>query len=67
MARIVRDDAAHAGRDLFGAAGFQIEDLIIGDVVSHSVGTFRGYPPDRNGLVKPRLADAAHICKHRGE
>ena len=33
---VVGDDAAHAGRDLLGAAGLQVEDLVVRDVVSHA-------------------------------
>src|SRR4051794_29301996 len=38
--RIVCDNPANPRRDLFGAAGFQIEDLIIGDVVRHEPAPF---------------------------
>jgi hypothetical protein len=34
--RIVGDDAADAGRDLFGAAGFEVEDSVVRDVVAHA-------------------------------
>src|ERR1051325_314350 len=35
-ARVVRDDAAYARGELLGAAGRQLEHLIIWDVVSHA-------------------------------
>ena len=66
--RVVGDDAANARRDLFGAAGLKLENLVVRNVVSHAGPVFLlgAYPPDRNGLVKPRLDAVAHICKHRG-
>ena len=34
-AGIVGDDAAHAGRNLFGAAGLEVECPVVRDVVGH--------------------------------
>ena len=67
--RVVGNDAANAWSDFFGAAGLELKNLVVRNVVSHAGPVFLlgAYPPDRNRLVKPRLDAVAHICKHRGE
>ena len=63
--RVVGDDAAHAGRDLLGAARLQLKSPVVRDVVAmRDLCPFtRCVPADRNGLVKSRLDTAAQICK----
>ena len=51
-ARIIGDDGAHAGRHVGGAAGHQIECLVVSDVVAHSP-DFTDAPAGREGRWPP--------------
>ncbi len=68
---IVGDDAAHAWRNLFGAAGLEIENAIVRDVFGHAslCGFVTAYPPHRGGEVKslwPLTAKSARIGAEKG-
>ena len=65
---IVGDDAAHAGRDLLGAAGREVEAPVVGDVVGHAGPLRCCRVPARSRCQGQALMwlTAREICKDRG-